>query len=284
MTQPLIYPAGQKQISPLTGAEQVEIDGGGAVKAFATTQQIANLASLETTNQVITALNTAGAGTITAAGIVGGITARGGAQSATAFTDITDTAAAIIALLPAAAPVGTTFEWNYENTTNANATLTSGNNVTLAGNVIVPKLTTAKYLVKVTSATAVSITFFSAGLVVPLPVSQYYSETGTNNATLNVAGLTGAQICNITLAGTAPNNLALPPATQITAAIPNAQPGLTYLINIENPSVVTAQLTGLTGTSITGTAKIQTLTARQYQATVDSLSSFSLQGLTSTTL
>ena len=46
-----------------------------------TTGAIAALASLETTSNVITPLVTVGAGTITAAGIVGGFVKRGGAQS-----------------------------------------------------------------------------------------------------------------------------------------------------------------------------------------------------------
>lgn len=52
-----LYPSGQVQQTSLTGSEQVEVDGGGAVKSFATTQQIANLGNT-TAPQIITAAGT----------------------------------------------------------------------------------------------------------------------------------------------------------------------------------------------------------------------------------
>lgn len=42
-----LYPSGQKHIVSLTGAEQVQADAGGAVKAYVTTAQIAALAASE---------------------------------------------------------------------------------------------------------------------------------------------------------------------------------------------------------------------------------------------
>lgn len=43
-----IYPAGAPIVNPLTGAEFVDVDGGGAVFVRATTAQIANLAGKAT--------------------------------------------------------------------------------------------------------------------------------------------------------------------------------------------------------------------------------------------
>lgn len=137
--------AGALPLATLTGTEQVTVDNGGAVIVQATTQQIANLANTGKTS-VITALSTVGAGTITAAGIVGKVTSRTGSQTNTAFTDTTDTAAHLIAALPDPA-IGQSWEWSYQNTTNANATLQGGTGVTVSGITVVPGGTTARFLV-----------------------------------------------------------------------------------------------------------------------------------------
>ena len=155
-----IYPAGQQPLATLTGAEQVKVDNGGATIVYATTQQIANLASTGG-NSVVTALNTVGAGTITAAGIVGKITARGGSQSNTAFTDTTATGTQIDAALTDA-QVGQSWEWTYENTTNATATLQGGTGVTVSGITAVPGGTQARFLVTRTAAATYTVVGFLA--------------------------------------------------------------------------------------------------------------------------
>ena len=92
----------------LTGSETLQVLGQqsngqpAASTQQTTTGAIAALAALDSSTSVITALNTVGNGTITAAGIVGKNTQRGGAQASAAFTDTTDTAVNIIAALPLA--------------------------------------------------------------------------------------------------------------------------------------------------------------------------------------
>jgi len=118
------------------------------------------------TAPVSTALNTVGAGTITAAGINGGITARGGSQANAAFTDTTDTAANIVAGNPALiGKVGASFLYAYQNTTNANATLQGGTGVTVSGVTVVPGNCTALFLVTQTAANTITM----VGLLVTHP-------------------------------------------------------------------------------------------------------------------
>src|SRR5262249_22635933 len=105
---------------------------------------------------VLTALNTVGAGTITAAGIAGGITTRGGSQSNTAFTDTTDTADNIIAAIPNAR-IGMSFLYYYRNTTNANATIAGGTGVTVSNITVVPGGCVACFLVTYTAASTVTV-------------------------------------------------------------------------------------------------------------------------------
>lgn len=110
--------------------------------------------------EVITALATVGAGTITAAGIVGQITSRTGSQANAAFTDTMDLAANIIAAQPNA-HVGMSWEWTYQNTTNATATLQGATGVTVSGITTVPAGGSARYLVTYTAAGTVTMVGFS---------------------------------------------------------------------------------------------------------------------------
>lgn len=109
--------------------------------------------------EVTTALSTVGAGTITAAGIAGGIVQRSGAQSATAFADTTDTAANIIAAV-FNAHVGQSFEFTYQNTTNAPATIGGGTGVTVSGITVAQANSSVRYLVTYTAAATVTMVGF----------------------------------------------------------------------------------------------------------------------------
>ncbi len=144
MTAPSPSAPGARVVTP-TGSEYVEIIAGGPIKQVTTLQAIANLAGA-TTQQAITALSTVGAGVITPTGLIGGITTRTGSQSNTAFTDTTDTAANIVAA-DAGLFVGRSWVYEYQNTTDANATLAGGTGVTVSGITVVPGKTSAFYLI-----------------------------------------------------------------------------------------------------------------------------------------
>ncbi len=154
----------------LTGKETLQVLGQYNNQPAATTlqcatQDIANLANAGNVAIKISNLNTGGAGTITAAMIYGKIVARGGTQSATAFTDTTDTAANIIALLPSGVAFGDAVSFTYENTTNAPATITGTGGVTVSGITVVPANSTVKYLLTYTAAATITMAGYEAGLV-----------------------------------------------------------------------------------------------------------------------
>lgn len=114
--------------------------------------------------EVTTALTTVGAGTITAAGIAGGVTTRSGSTSA--FTDTTDTGDAIIAAMPNG-NIGASFEYTYINNTVAPATITGGSGVTVSGITTVGAGKTALYLVTYTAADTVTMVGIQAGTSTP---------------------------------------------------------------------------------------------------------------------
>ncbi len=227
-----------------------------------------------------TALATVGAGTLLAAAIVGGVITRSG--STAAYTDTTDTAAAIIAAVPGYS-VGQSWPLIIDNTVAFAQTLAAGAGVTLAGNLILPPLTWGRYLVTITSATAVTIRCVEAGQLSPLPVAAVTPQTATMLATASVTGLTAAQIATLALTGSLAT-LALGPAADIVAAMPNARAGMSNQVTIVNNGLSTIQLAGLTNTTISGTSKIQSLRAGTYVMTLDSLSCVTFTGITQTQL
>lgn len=106
--------------------------------------------------ELITSIATIGAGTLTAAGIAGGVISRGGAQVGSPFTDTTDTAANIIAAM-AGAFIGETWDFEYINTTNATATLAGGSGVTVSGITTANPGQSVRFLVSYTAANTLTI-------------------------------------------------------------------------------------------------------------------------------
>lgn len=230
---------------------------------------------------VLGTLATVGAGTITAALIVGQLLARSG--STAAYTDTTDTAANIIAAAGSTLPVGACFFFTYQNTVAFAATIAGGTSVTMSGNVVVSGLTWATYLVTIASSTTVTMAYITGGQLSPLPLTSQADDSG-QATTMGLTGLVGAQVNNINMTGATPGARPLPIATQITAAIPNCRPGMSFTTTFRNPSSSTLELSGLTGTAFSGTAKVQTLTARTFNVTVESLASVTFTNLTSSTI
>ena len=147
-----------------------------------------------------TNLTTVGAGTLTAAGIVGAVITRSG--STAAFTDTTDTAANIIAALPAGAPVNTSWTLSIVNTTAFAETISGGTGVTVSGLAgPIPGNATGDFLCTYTGAGAVTmycyrLLYNAAGGFDPNTVqTQFGAGTATfleeGNISRQVPGVTG---------------------------------------------------------------------------------------------
>lgn len=167
-----------------------------------------------------TGLNTVGAGTITAAGIAGTITSRSGAQSATAFTDTTDTAANIISA-QFNAHIGDSWYYIYQNTTNAPATITGGTGVTVSSVTVIPANSSAQYLVTYTASA--TITMVGLG-VTNSPVLGTFVANGATTVTVANAAMSPGSLVNITLktvggtVGSLPHLLTATPGTGFTVS------------------------------------------------------------------
>lgn len=140
-----------------------------------------------------TNITTAGNGTLTAAGIVGGVITRSGPTAA--FSDAIDSAANIVAALPNP-NVGQSWELSLTNTSAWPETLTAGTGITLSGLANpIPANSTADFLVTYTGAGAVTLQLVGVA---------YNAAAGADPATVQTqfGSGTGAFLCDGTLART----------------------------------------------------------------------------------
>lgn len=171
----------------------------------------------------LTALSTVGAGTITAGGIAGGLTARSGSQSFTGFTDTTDTAVAIIAAaVNIVNKIGTAFAYRYVNNTNAPATIAGGVGVTVSGVTVVPANSWADFLITYTAAATLTMVGTALGY---FPSKGTYINNGATGVTVSNTAVTADSTIIFTLktvggtvSASAPNVKTITPGTGFTVA------------------------------------------------------------------
>lgn len=233
----------------------------------------------DTVAEVATALNTVGAGTITGAGIAGAFVQRGGAQSGSAFTDTTDTAANIIAALTAA-NIGDAWEFVYQNNTNAVATLSGGTGVTIAGNTVIPAGGFVRYLVVYSAAATIVMTAQEAGQMGQLPSAQFQTAVLTVGA-LAAGRITGADMCYLEQTGATPGAQTVRTAAQMLADTPGGYVGMVTQFRIINKGAGTFTLTADGGATvtITGTATIAQNVFRDYTLTFNSATTATIQSV-----
>jgi hypothetical protein len=200
-----------QEILQVTGVTGSGLPSGQSLQT--TTQAIAALSGTVGNTQVATPLNTVGNGTITAAGIIGRVTTRGGAQASAPFTDTTDTANAITAALPAGAPVGTALRYLYSNTTNAVATISGGSGVTVSVITSIPPNSFGEWLVTYASTSTYTFVGVAQGFY---PHSGTFTVTGTAAVTVSDTNVTTASSIDITLKNVGGTVGAIPAITTIT--------------------------------------------------------------------
>lgn len=250
------------------------IDGTDLNNAFA--QVNASLPGGVLTN---TAITTAGNGTLTAAGLVGGVITRSGPSSA--FTDTTATATQIVAAINNP-QVGQGWYVEVVNTTAFPQTFSGGTGVTVSGFSVLPPLSSMCFLAKVTATAtpAVTLTGIAASPNTSLPPAQYTTAAG-QSTTLTGAQVAGANFTVYDNTGTTPGNLQMPTAANLVAAIPNAQVGFSYVLQIRNSSgsANTATITTNTGITLTGTMTIAQSVTRTFIVTLTSLTAVTVQSV-----
>lgn len=159
-----------------------------------------------------TALTTVGAGTVTAAGIAGGVTLRSG--STAAFSDTTDIADNIIAAgFSSASAIGASFTYTYVNNTVAVATLGGGTGVTVSGVTVIPPNSWAEYIVTYTAADTVTMVGIEQGY---FPKSGTFIANSTSTVTVADARVTATSNIIFTLKTASTPGASVPAIKTIT--------------------------------------------------------------------
>ncbi len=219
-----------------------------------------------------TAISTVGAGTITAAAIVGKLVTRSG--SVAAYSDAFDTAVNIVAALNTYV-AGSSFEIKIKNTTQYNETLTTATGLTLTGDMIIPPHSVGTYLVTITSPTAVAIRHVQTTPIAILPVAQF--NTNTTTTTFAAGQLEGANYTVYTNTQGTPGSIATRTATQMIAGIPDAFDGQTYILRVINgQGTGTLTMTAGADVTLTGTATVAINSYRDFLVTITSVASHTL--------
>lgn len=197
--------------------------------------------------EVVTALTTVGAGTITAAGIVGGVTTRGGSQSATPFTDTTATADLIIAA-QSNPHIGLSWEYTYKNNTDAAATITGGTGVTVSAITVVPANGVVRYLVTYTAASTITMAAIAVGAFAA------DAADATKIIAFKASGATTGKIATIAATNALDATYTLPPSTGVICGTTGTN---LYIPDVKKCSAQTdsittvlANVTGLTAQTL----------------------------------
>lgn len=203
--------------------------------------------------------------TITALQIAGGAIARTGTSAA--FSDTTDTAANILALILAQIPVGYGLYCSYANNTNFPATLLAGSNVTISNGNIIPANSTNTYLLEPTSATALSFVLTDSN---PNTISNAQFATNTTTTTFAAGQITGSGYVVYTNTGATPGTINTRTAPQMLADMGfNAVVGTSWILRVINgQGTGTLTIGAGSGVTVTGTATIAANTTRDFVCTV----------------
>jgi hypothetical protein len=226
------------------------------------------------TSDVVTTISTVGAGTLTAAGLVGGVILRSGAQSATAFSDATDTAANIVAAIPNA-QAGQSVRCVIKNNTDGAQTITAGSGVTLAGQTIIAANTWCEFTIVLTSLTAVAITGVESGRNVVMPLFKRVAIVA-NTSTLSAGDMEGAHVCFLNCSGQATPSFTTRTGAQIAANIPNIQIGFNYVVRVINANSGQQTMVAGSGVTISGTATLATNTWREFMMAYTAADTFTM--------
>ena len=200
----------------------------------------------------VTALTTVGAGTITAAAMLSGGVNRTGPTSA--FTDTTDTAAAIQGDWTGGA-VSNSFDLTYINKTAFNATLAGGSGVTLVGSVIVPANSTAVYRVIWTGTDTLSMTQLSVTSNAVLP-NAIVTTLNATTGSLPAGAITGGQEVYLVSSNATPGAQLVRTAAQMLADTPNGAVGMSWKVRIINTGAGNFTLTQDAGNTVTITGDV----------------------------
>lgn len=273
----------------LTGNEVLYVQGVTAGSSLSpvtqqtTTGAIAGLSGNgDTTDIVSTPITTVGNGTLTAAALLGGLVLRSGPVAA--FTDTTDTAAAILTAI-GTFNSGATFIFIVKNATAYAQTLSGGTGVTVPVTNVIGPFQEGEYFgtiggTSVSPTIALSHVLTTAISLIPSVVGPVVTALSTNGAgTITAAMINGGIVARTTVAGTVTDT------TDTAANIIAGNPGLlgkigtSFIFIYGNNSTALATITGGTGVTVSGVTVVPYGMAAEYLVTYTAAATLTLVGL-----
>lgn len=244
-------------VTPSSGTGIVTIELAGAA------QEIVN-----------TAITTVGAGTLTAASIVGQLITRSG--SVAAFSDTTATALQIVAAL-ASAFAGQSFYVTIKNTTAFPQTVLPGVGVSVGGNVVIPAHSTGTFLLTVTSLTAVSLLGVQVSPLTTIAPEVTTALTTNGAGVITAAGIAGGVTLRSGAAAAATDTTAT--ADLIIAARPNVAIGDSWEYTYQNNVAFAMTLVGGVGVTVSGTTVVSPQSSSRFLVTYTAASTITIVGI-----
>ena len=204
--------------------------------AFAPTTSTAGLTTVAA--GVNTSISTAGAGTLTTAGLLGGLITRTGPTAD--YTDTTETAANIQAAWSTGAS-GAEIIVHHKNDVGFTCTLAAGSGVTLAGITKVPPNSTLAMQMRWTGSNTITITGFAVSPNDSMP-NELVTTLNATAGTLAAGKVSGARSVTMISSNATPGSQALRTVAQMLTDIPNAKVGTTWRVRIANSGAGTLTL------------------------------------------
>src|SRR5882672_2372567 len=180
-----------------------------------------------------TAIATVGAGTLTAAALLGGVITRTG--SVAAFTDTTDTGTALDSALGASAITGFSRLIQVKNNTAFADTIAGGTGVTISGRTVVTPNSVATFLLTRTGTATYTLVGISnlPQAIFGVQALLATADDGTTQTLTTAMVIGGLQTFHQTLGGTTPS-LTLPLGADMDTALPDMRTGQAYTLRIIN--------------------------------------------------
>lgn len=199
-----------------------------------------------------TSIATVGAGTLTAADLLSGLIVRSGSTGA--FTDTTDTGAALDAALGNAAVNGANVLVQIKNITAFADTIAGGTGVTVSGRTVVAPQTVGTFLLTRTAPATytlfgIDITAQSINGVNTFIATPDNGTTQTLTAAMIVGGDTTTY--HVSTGGSTPS-LTLPLATALDTAMPDIRVGQSYTLRVINNNSGNTTIVTNTGWTLSG--------------------------------
>jgi len=235
------------------------------------------------TGLVNTNITTAGNGTLTAAGLVGGQITRTGPTAA--FTDTTDTAAAIVSSLGGSFVSGATFLVALKNLTTWPMTVSAGTGITWSGVTVIPPYTVGYYFGTLGGTSASPTVTFAHTSTVPAYMAGAVSNPqGVALSTVGAGTITAAGIAaGVTLrsGSTSAFTDTTDTADAIIAAFASSSMaiGASFEYTYVNNTVAAATIGGGTGVTVSGITVVPANSWATYLVTYTAADTVTMVGI-----